>query len=543
MHVVAGDALGEDPRHHHGEAGPGGVLLDLSVVLVIRRPGSLHPIAAEHLRQTADLLLRLHQDLRSTGAEAGGGEDLVVGGAGDVVQGADVVGDGPGLGGAHALDPQGGEPHVLVQVADVPEDVESLLRGDQTHAGQVGEVVHLQLEAQGLQGVDHVQVIQALRLQQTVDDVVGDALEVHHPDGVDEHGAHVAVGVAHEVDALVHQVGLAARAQGGRRDGLPRLVRALHPHDVGDHVPAALHAHRVPDPGRVVGEDVVVVHGGAGGPGPHQLDGVELRDGGQLAGAAQLPGDVPEGGLVNLGVELEGDGPARGGGAPPHGLPEAGVTHLDDCAIHVVAGIHPAALDAGDLLQDVVDVPGGQRSALQVPGGGVVQVLQVLGHLPALLVQTAEDAGNGVAGVGVGGAEHLVDAGEVGPGHHDLAVAGLPLPALQGSGGDVAEGLGDVLPHDAVAPGDGVLQLACGVVLHLDGGAVPLGLHRDHGPGIQLGEPPLQLLPGADLVQGPHAGEVLDLACGGDVATGQGLLTGEQSQLLDELVVLRVGDG
>ena len=83
-----------------------------------------------------------------------------------------------------------------------------------------------------------------------------------------------------------------------------------HLHDLGDDLSGLLHHHRVADANVLLGDIVLVVQGGKGNGGARQTNGLQLRLGGQNAGAAHLDHDVPDAGGLALRRVFESNGPS-----------------------------------------------------------------------------------------------------------------------------------------------------------------------------------------------------------------------------------------
>ena len=125
----------------------------------------------------------------------------------------------------------------------------------------------------------------------------------------------------------------------GMRKGF--AVRALggHAHDLGDDVAGAFDHHLVADLQAEALDLVLVVQRGAGDGDAADLDGLEVGDRGERAGAAHLHLDVfDRGGGLARGV-LVGDGPARRfGGEAELALLVDGID-LDDDAVDFVGQV------------------------------------------------------------------------------------------------------------------------------------------------------------------------------------------------------------
>src|SRR5690606_18658837 len=115
---------------------------------------------------------------------------------------------------------------------------------------------------------------------------------------------------------LAHGFRAADRADGGEGegDGVGGAQVFDHADDLGDDVASALQDDGVADADVLAGDLVFVVQGGVAHHDAADGDGVQARDGGQGAGAADLDVDAFQHGRGLLRRELVGDGPTRASG-------------------------------------------------------------------------------------------------------------------------------------------------------------------------------------------------------------------------------------
>ena len=224
-----------------------------------------------------------------------------------------------------------------------------------------------------------------------------------------------------------------------------------------------------------------------------------MSHGGQLAGAAQLPGNVQQGGGVLLRRKLVGDGPAGKLVRIAHGLPGGHIPHLDHRAVDeeiqtfppflnlvdqsgnfvVIGGVsvkigrgkpifpnegHHALhvgigriFDGADLIEKRVQLPFGGNSGIQIPQGACRGVPGVFQRLVVGLVVFFQHAQA-----------------------HDALALNFQKALPRNGQGHAADGSGlrqNGLAHHAVAPGGGLDQLAV-IVGQVDGQAVQLVFHR-----------------------------------------------------------------
>src|SRR5690606_22110608 len=138
---------------------------------------------------------------------------------------------------------------------------------------------------------------------------------------------------------LAHGFGAADGADGGEdvRDGAVGTQGFDHADDLGDDVAGALQDDGVADAHVLAGDLVLVVQGGVADHDAADGDGMQARDGGQGAGAADLDVDAVQNGRRLLRREFVGDGPAGAAGDEAEALLPVQAVDLIDDAVDVVA--------------------------------------------------------------------------------------------------------------------------------------------------------------------------------------------------------------
>ena len=244
------------------------------------------------------------------------------------------------------------------------------------------------------------------------------------------------------------------------------------------------------------------MEGGVGHRGPGQTDRRYHGLGCQHAGAAHLYHDIPDHGLLDLRRILKGRGPPGELGRAAQPLPGGQIVDLQNRAVDVEAVAVPVLADVGnpglglpgagaepvrdDLEPELPQIVQGFAVGLEGPALAELEVkdqnIQLAGS-GDFRVQLPERPGGGVAGIGEKGLSPLlpglVEGMEHGLWHEDLAPDDQPFRRVlqpKRNGADGLQILGDILAHQAVAPG-GPPDEAAVPVLQRHGQAVHLGLH------------------------------------------------------------------
>ena len=296
----------------------------------------------------------------------------------------------------------------------------------------------------------------------------------------------------------------------GRHDEDPLVAVPLlgqRRHDLGDHVAGPLHDDAVADAQVLAGDVLLVVEGRELDRRPADRDRLQLREGHQRPGAADVDLDVVEGRGDGGRGELVGDRPARRPAHVPEALLDRDLVDLDHRPVDVEVDRPPPVLPGLALRLDLLDgrhdpdvgVHAEARGAQPLQGGGLGRQVEPLGVADAVGpdrerplrrgggVELPEAAGGRVAGVGegrqAGGGARLVELGEGPerqvdlPAHLDHRRRRLAIgrPQALGDGADRPQVGRHVLPHDAVAAGRPLREAAV-LVGQRDRQAVDLGL-------------------------------------------------------------------
>ena len=227
--------------------------------------------------------------------------------------------------------------------------------------------------------------------------------------------------------------------------GRDRGIRIDDLDDGGDDLARFLDEDFRADVDAFFGDLVLVVQGGAGDGGAGNQDGIELGDGGQHAGAADLDGDVAEDGFLLLGEELVGGGPARGAGGVAELFALGAVEDFHDDPVGGVVDVMPVSAEEFHPCEEFVEVAGDADGLVARDGEAFQQMVEIGFGIERFAIISAEavgeereraggddlgielleGSGGGVAGVGEGGQAGfvalLVHGGEGGVRHEDLA--------------------------------------------------------------------------------------------------------------------------
>ncbi len=285
---------------------------------------------------------------------------------------------------------------------------------------------------------------------------------------------------------------------------------------------------------------------------PPTDDRLQLREGHQRPGAADVDLDVVEGRGDRGRGELVGDRPARRPAHVPEALLDRDLVDLDHRPVDVEVDRPPPVLPGLALRLDLLDgrhdpdvgVHAEARGAQPLQGGGLGRQVEPLGVADAVGpdrerplrrgggVELPEAAGGRVAGVGegrqAGGGARLVELGEGPerqvdlPPHLDHRRRRLAVgrPQALGDGADRPQVGRHVLPHDAVAARRPLREAAV-LVGQRDRQAVDLGLdderHLAGAEPLLLHDGPRAPVPGRELLGAAGVGEAEHLAAVADL--------------------------
>ena len=228
-------------------------------------------------------------------------------------------------------------------------------------------------------------------------------------------------------------------------EGWDRGIRIDDLDDGGDDLARFFDEDFRADVDAFFGDLVLVVEGGTGNGGAGDENGIELGDGGQDAGAADLDGDIAEGGFLLLGEELVGGGPARGAGGGTELLALGAVEDFHHNSVGGVVDVVAVLAEKFHPGEEFAEVAGDADGFVAGNGEGIEEVVEIGFRFQKFPLISAEavgeeserasgddfrielfkGSGGSVAGVGegreAGFVALLVHSGERGVRHEDFA--------------------------------------------------------------------------------------------------------------------------